>query len=471
MFCPGCGKEVSAADAFCRTCGHSLSSQKLASRETDEQRKATFSPPLEAYETLRKVICERPPLNLWRPEQGLLPNDIPDDLESDFELAVRAYQLFTYLDLVKEKFGLPVSETSKANILILSSFDKTMESRLPIVFEAVRAAILTHDPAIFSQFEATFSRSIGDGDPGIQFHVTLANSVSYAYDWPKERRASLLMTLAGFLAAGQSVALSVFNDELDKFDGITDSIQWSPAPGPFERQLQRKEGNPLFPRAVRIISAQQVMDARTADLRKTADFFKSYRSHVKESVSLKGMRTVGEASGFMKRSFDLMEPCAALGTYFSPEMEVLRAGADAGKASIASAAKDPVLDQYLAKYEALVAHQCSGPMIIARTLEALGAERRNEEWVRPVFSEDLETIREFGAMTAGVGLDLWQDAKAIVEAAVRDGMKADVGNAKLDAFRSGIREGEGIRADMKTAPAKRVSAIWNAMKRFFRGAS
>jgi len=179
------------------------------------------------------------------------------------------------------------------------------------------------------------------------------------------------------------------------------------------------------------------------------------------------MLNLGQVSDFLYRSFDLMESCAVLGNYFSPEMEVLKAAADASKGALAAAVPDAAANEQLAKYESLVVFQCSTPMIIARTLEELGTAT-NEEWIRSVFSEDLETIRESGVYAASIGLDLLQDATSNVEVAVRDGMWPDFAKKKLDAFSIGIQEGARMYEANETTGSKPTSGMRNATKRFFR---
>jgi len=439
----------------------------LAIQESTE-REWIFYPSLGAYEALRKVICERPPLNEWRPKEVRFPEGTPSHLKTElkpsdvgnaFEPAVWAYELCSYLDLIKKKFGSPVAEKTSEHILVLSGFDKTLESRLPILFKAVEAAIATHDPASSPQFA---------DNPSAQFHLTLAGSILYVSDWPKERKAPLLMTLAQCLDVGKYLAESAFLGELEKARRTVDSIQWSSAPGPFERQLQRKVGNPLFPPSDRKPTDAQVISARVSDLRNTAEFLRRYRLHVQEAMAWKDkMLNLGQVSDFLYRSFDLMESCAVLGNYFSPEMEVLKAAADASKGALAAAVPDAAANEQLAKYESLVVFQCSTPMIIARTLEELGTAT-NEEWIRSVFSEDLETIRESGVYAASIGLDLLQDATSNVEVAVRDGMWPDFAKKKLDAFSIGIQEGARMYEANETTGSKPTSGMRNATKRFFR---
>jgi hypothetical protein len=111
MFCPGCGKEVSGGDAFCRSCGHSLSSQKLASTESVEPARPR---PLE--ELLRAYTVRAHTegtmwmkLRLWWYHQ-FNPKKMPRD--------VREYTIHRYIKVVVEGAKTP-EEKVEASTMIL----------------------------------------------------------------------------------------------------------------------------------------------------------------------------------------------------------------------------------------------------------------------------------------------------------------------------------------------------------------
>src|SRR5437879_5488623 len=53
-------------------------------------------------------------------------------------------------------------------------------------------------------------------------------------------------------------------------------IAWSSRPGCFERHLQRRHNNPLFPPSRRIVTQEEVTAAHIADLRNRQDFMAKY---------------------------------------------------------------------------------------------------------------------------------------------------------------------------------------------------
>jgi len=403
---------------------------------------------LAAYEVLRRIICERPPFERWRPEEPSVSNDLDDD----FQLAVSAYALSVYLYLLKEKLGLALAEKIRAHILVLSSFDKTIESRLPIFLEAVRSASASGDKL--------FGDSIDD--PEARTYWSLAAFISTAAKWPQNPEtivweSPLLRTLVKCLVLAKTNAHDVLGVELADVEEPSEPHKWSDQPGPFERQLQRQEGNPLFPIEQRKISRQQIQEARTADLKKAFVFLEEFRPFRQEMLSMKDHTPIKQVSAYLKKAIDLTVPCAWLGPYFSAEMKQLEAVIDPLEKALTKTATDPSLREGLTDYKALVDMQRGVPLAISETMKELGIDS-NELWIRSVFSEDEAAIWALGALTGVAKLDCWQTARGIVDGAVRDGLPADVAKRKLNVFREGI--------DSQTP--KTGSRFWNATKGLFR---
>src|SRR5260370_26372998 len=151
-----------------------------------------------------------------------------------------------------------MSKKVRMHLILPSKCDAKLESQLLVLLVAFKAGVGVHD-------RESSSRLIDD--PQAEFHVTLAASVMYISDWPEERKKYLLMPLAECLDRGRLWAETVFGPQLKTTVKVTDMFEWSESPGPFERQLQRQQNNLLFSPMVRSVSAQQITDARLADLR------------------------------------------------------------------------------------------------------------------------------------------------------------------------------------------------------------
>src|SRR5258706_348533 len=131
---------------------------------------------------------------------------------------------------------------------------------------------------------------------------------------------------------------------------VSDKFEWSESPGPFERQLQRQQNNLLFPPLARLVSAQQVTDARLADLRRELDFMGRYRPFVLRGLSLSGKETIKEATEFLKEAIDLLESRCVLGSYFEPETNVLQSASEAMEQEIIEETKDTSLQDSFKRY-------------------------------------------------------------------------------------------------------------------------
>jgi hypothetical protein len=442
MCCTQCGSQNSEGSRFCSMCGQQTTSMPggAADKETSQR---PFDPQLAAYELLRGLISERPPFSEWRPT----PARIPEELQSDVDVAVHAYQLSVFLDVVRGAHGLAVSEKVRMHLLLLSKCDAKLESQLPVLFEAFKAGVAVHNPE-------SSSRLIDD--PQAKFHVTLAVSVMYISDWPEERKKYLLMPLAECLDRGRLWAETVFGPQLKTEVKVTDMFEWSESPGPFERQLQRQQNNLLFPPMVRLVSVQQVTDARLADLRRELDFMCRYRPFVLRGLSLSGKEKMEEAGDFLKESIDLLELRSVLGSYFEPESKVLQSASEAMERAIIEVTKDASLQDSFMRYRAL--SDIGG--LLQRISVALppGCDA-NDYIIRSVLSEDFDTIRNHAVIyrvIKTVGDDALQRAQVIVADAVREGISADAGNRKLEAFRSGL----------EPPKPKPRSGIWAGLKRF-----
>ncbi len=442
MYCPSCGTKNPEEASFCVKCGKQVARTSEAAATPT---KHLFDSQLVGYDLLRRLISGRPPFNPveeWHPKA----KKIPADFEADVDVAVHTYQLFAFLEMAKDPYGLAISEKIRTHILLLSSFDADFVSRLPTLFEAFRAGIAIHDP------ESPRWHPVHD--PRAKFHIDLAVSVMHPPSWPEKRKAELLMPLAERLDTGRLWAEEIFGSELKTPVQVADTFQWSESPGPFERQLQRQRNNPLFPATVRTVSAHQVADARVADLKQIFAFMQDYKPFVRRGLSLSGEWTIKEASDFLKEAIDLSERCSVLGDYFTPEAKVLRSAAEATEQQIFETTNDPSLRDMFRRYRAV--------SDVGASLQKVGTEfppgcDREDYTVRAVLSEDLETIRNYAAIykvSGALAENVRDSARKIVAEAIRDGMPPDVANTRLAAFLSGLDEGR----------PKKPPGIWSKLK-------
>jgi len=444
MHCTSCGSKNPDDAKFCSKCGKQIATSSEAGAAPTQSH---FDPQSAGYGVLRRLVSGRPPFNPveeWHPKA----KKIPTGFEADVNVAVQAYQLFVFLEMARTVYGLATSEKIRTNILLLSSFDSKWESRLPVLFDSFKAGIAIHEPESprWEPFE----------DPQTKFHLSLAVSVMYPPSWPEDRKAELLMPLAERLDTGRVRAEEIFGRELKMPAQVADAFQWAESPGPFERQLQRQENNPLFPAMVRSVSSHQVTVARIADLKQISDFMQGYVPFVRRGLSLSGKWTVKEASDFLREALDLSEKCSVLGDYFAPEIKVIKATADATEREIIATTNEASLRDSYERYRAL--SDVGALLQKVRTGIPPGCDAEDFT-VRAVLSEDLQTIVNYAAICRYSGEPLAKDslqrAQRVVAEAIQDGMPPDVGNAKLAAFLSGLDEGR----------PQKPSGIWSGLKR------
>jgi len=102
-------------------------------------------------------------------------------------------------------------------------------------------------------------------------------------------------------------------------------LAWSIEPGCYERHLQRRHQNPLFPSASRVVTQEEVDAARTHDAAEA----KAFRAEVWELVrtcspqKLSGPLTVRQAFEIRQKIDDLMDRAAELGGNLAKEEEML----------------------------------------------------------------------------------------------------------------------------------------------------
>lgn len=381
-------------------------------------------------------------------EQGL----IPDDLKDEVEFAYLAYQVFVYMDLAKQKFGHAVSERIRTYFLLLAGFDPELKAGLLRLLETIRAAGAEFTAGRFSDLFEGPSRDLS------RYYATVAILLLIAKGCPEQRQRVLAGSIAGCLLTARFQADKVFESELASASEVSSTFQWSTEPGPFERQLRRQQGNPLWPSAMRMVSDQQVTDARLADLRRVSDFLSTYRAIERDALSPRANMAVKDASDLEKKIIDLIPSCVILGEYFAKEEKFLADVSASIDQELTRITKESGLRDTYKRYMALA--RCEGYILTIGV--ALPSGQETEDYgLRTILSEECEVIRIYAkaCKNAGVlGANPLDSAQQVMAEAIREGMDPVLGKRKIDAFRLRLEASE----------PKSESGIWAGIKRFVR---
>jgi hypothetical protein len=179
-------------------------------------------------------------------------------------MAVNIYQLCIFLDFLEEKFGSDVSGVVRSHIIaLMGSWGRKYSGIIGQYFEAIQIgrALPEREPLLA-------------GDPSIQIDNNIAKAILSASE---EEKKALYVLLGQSLSRGRISAEAAFGGVIEEIEFRPEIIiglcrpeeiplAWSEACGSFERQLQRRHNNPLFPSEKRTVITAELVVARSQDL-------------------------------------------------------------------------------------------------------------------------------------------------------------------------------------------------------------
>lgn len=99
---------------------------------------------------------------------------------------------------------------------------------------------------------------------------------------------------------------------------------WSDTPGCYERQLQCRDGSPLFSIERRIVTIQEILDAQEKDLELLHQYKKKFESFCNDSMSeMNQNNSLEYASSLLRETQNMLEEAASVGGNLEREQEVL----------------------------------------------------------------------------------------------------------------------------------------------------
>ena len=352
----------------------------------------------------------------WRPAG----TQIAPQYEDLIHTSVIGYQFFTYLQLIEQRFGSEIARIVREHQII--AMNRLPDQMGDQISELLRMIHRAYESSIKNPMKVP-----GHPDIEVPLEWRIALSLLYfeikdsPYYLPIDRRrpetlpeirGDLDRVFALCLAHGRDTAVEIFgpmvqmmefkpetvsglrleNSGLKSDMGYTD-LAWSENPGCFERHLQRKHMNPLFPPASRIVTQNEVDAARSRDVSEAEALWTKIIKHA-ESVPT-GHFTLAQLEEHRKRIDDLMQEAAETGDskaesataklYWAiiEEMETAMKDNPNGAATLQKANETYVT---------------VGLALKNRFVAQLGRQDspiKPEEVLPSLLTEDLETIRKF----------------------------------------------------------------------------
>jgi len=347
-----------------------------------------FDPHVAAYAVFRRMVDRKEPFNEWRPEG----EPIPGEADACVELFVWAYQLQVYLDLLEKKFGPDIAKIVESHLLILmNKGDGSLGTSMRRWFDVIRAARYSqeHDERI---------------DPAIQVDCNIAKALLKTISASEEEKAAIFFYLGHSLTLGRIIAEIRFGRLVDSMQFRPESIigvrkaeesavRWSDAPGCFERHLQRRFRNPLFPLNRRDISSSELADAQARDAADFASFFHDFDGMIRGACSDDLPQTFSTHLKLRKETEELLVRAAEIGAIAQKQ----KASLQDFYATIVKTLRDgcateevPALEQALqTSYQLQRTHTND----FVAQLERKDGPISGAEVLPSVLSEDVETVR------------------------------------------------------------------------------
>lgn len=208
-------------------------------------------------------------------------------------------------------------------------------------------------------------------------------------------------------------------------------IEWHEMPCCFERHLQRRYNNPLFPLGRRIVSSEELKEARKKDSNDLKDFIKQYTLWLSEAGKLNDKSPIDDLRLYLQDTQDLAELASAVGCDLDKEISVLDAMEDKITA---------FMNMQLPQGAELLkdAHSLSATKRIPYVAQAGRKDTpilKSEE-LAALLSEDMETIKVAGLLSRSFPgyRPNSEDVEELLNKAIRDGLDMQYAKEITDAF-------------------------------------
>ena len=233
---------------------------------------------------------------------------------------------------------------------------------------------------------------------------------------------------------GPTIPVNTVHRILWELDGY--GRMWNDKPGCFERHLQRRDGNLLFPKERRIVTQREIEEARQKDTEEQQHFTEKFYSFTQRSSTiLKNDQSIFQATLILKEVHALLAEAASIGGNIDDTIQILERTEQALMESMNKALPEGA-DQLKKLHSLAVTERCS---YFAQSMRNDSPIRKDEE-IPTLLTEDSETIFFEGYKSSAFGPNYRPnevDIKSHLDHAVNEGFSKDRAARILDAWNEG----------------------------------
>lgn len=279
----------------------------------------TLDPHMLSFVILDRMAKQQPPFNEWRPE-GV---EIPKVAEAFVEIGVWAYQLMIFVDCIERKFGSDTAQIVKSHLLTLAErVDKRQVMKRYFDVIMLGRASTEREPFLTDQ-------------PDIQIDCNVAKRLLETSTESEDAKGAIYLLFANALTLGRLSAQMRFTTLIEKMDFRPETViglrkpketplTWSEEPGCFERHLQRKFQNPLFPVDRRNITTAELISARSRDGADLREFMNQFEPLLNYATSLGNHVLMSECLRLRQEIEDLIIRAAEIGAIAAEQRKNLQ---------------------------------------------------------------------------------------------------------------------------------------------------
>jgi hypothetical protein len=211
---------------------------------------------------------------------------------------------------------------------------------------------------------------------------------------------------------------------------------WSDKPGCFERHLQRRDGNVLFPRERRIVTQREIEEARRKDTVEQRQLREKVRSFaIRSSTVLMNDQSPTRGASVLKEVQALLGEAASIGGIIDEAIQILEM-TEQGLMEALNKAVPEVAEQLELVHSCAVTERSP---YLAQLMRKDSRIRKDEE-IPTLLTEDSDTISFVGYQSIAFGPHYRPneaDIRSHLEHAVNEGFSKERAARILDAWNEG----------------------------------